>query len=378
LPQIGVLAAVHGVVATVLEVPSGAVADAVGRRRTLLVGAVLLVLALTAFAFARDLAAFCAAEAMIAAARAAISGSLEAWFVDAVRVADPGAQLRRPLSRASAASALGLAAGALLGGVVPQIDLGLPAQGDDPLLLYSPAILLGAGLAVVYLAGVATLVRGPGSGAAGGSAQRGPAAMRAVAVAAAGSVRASVPVRLLLVAGCGLGIALTAVETLWQPRLSELLGGAAGNTTLFGVLVAASMLCVAAGAFLAPRMSMRLGGEARTLYVVAALTATAALAGLALAGAPAAFAVAFVAFYGTLGTIEPLHLELLHEEVPSEARATMLSVESLAEQLGGVTSSLTLPRLAASAGIPAAFWVSAGVMVAVALVARALPRATAR
>ena len=93
---------------------------------------------------------------------------------------------------------------------------------------------------------------------------------------------------------------------------------------------------------------------------------------------PAAFAVAFVAFYGTLGTTEPLHLELLHEEVPSEARATMLSVESLAEQLGEVTSSLTLTRLAASAGIPAAFWVSARVMAAVALVARALPSTGSR
>ena len=196
---------------------------------------------------------------------------------------DPEAPLRRPLSRASAASALGLAAGALLGGVVPQIDLGLPATGDDPLLLYSPAILLGAGLAVVYLVGVAVLVRGPGSGAAGGSTERGLLAMRTVAVAAAGSVRASVPVRLLLVAGLGLGVALTTVETLWQPRLSDLLGGAAGNTTLFGVLVAASMLCVALGASLAPRLSMALGGEARTLYVVAALTGTAALAGLALA-----------------------------------------------------------------------------------------------
>jgi MFS family permease len=374
LPEIGVLMAVHGVVATVLEVPSGAVADAVGRRRTLLGGAMLLVASLTAFAFARDLAAFCAAEALLAAGRAAISGSLEAWFVDATRTIDPEAPLRRPLSRASAASALGLAGGALLGGVVPQIDLGLPATGDDPLLLYSPAILLGAGLAVTYLVGVAVLVRGPGSGPAGGSTERGLLAMRAVAVAAAGSVRASFPVRLLLVAGLGLGVALTTVETLWQPRLSDLLGGAAGNTTLFGVLVAASMLGVAAGASLAPRLSMRLGGEARTLYVVAALTGTAALAGLALAGAPAAFAVAFVAFYGILGVIEPLHLELLHEEVPSGARATMLSVESLAEQLGGVTSSLTLTRLAAGAGIPAAFWVAAGVMGAVALVARALPR----
>jgi hypothetical protein len=74
-----------------------------------------------------------------------------------------------------------------------------------------------------------------------------------------------------------------------------------------------------------------------------------------------------------MGVIEPLHLELLHESVPSEARATMLSVGSLAEQLGGVASSLTLPRLAAGAGVPAAWWVLTAVLAAVALVARALP-----
>ena len=229
--------------------------------------------------------------------------------------------------------------------------------GDDPLLLYSPAILLGAGLAVVYLVGRRGARRGPGSGAAGGSTERGLLAMRAVAVAAAGCVRASVPVRLLLLAGLGLGVALTAVETLAAPS-SDLLGSAAGNPTLLGVLVAASMLCVALRR-LAQRRGCRCAWAAGA-HAVRRRRADGrrrAERARASGGAPA-FAVAFVAFYGVLGVIEPLHLELLHEEVPSGARATMLSVESLAEQLGGVTSSLTLTRLAAGAGIPAAFWVA--------------------
>jgi MFS family permease len=365
--------AIHGAVAVVLEVPSGAVADAVGRRRTLVGGAALMAGSLTAFAFARGMALFAVAEALLAAGRAAISGSLEAWFVDARRRLDPDAPLRRPLSRASAFGALGLALGALLGGVVPHIGFGLAARGDDPMLIYSPAVLLGAALALGYLVAVAALVTGPGSGPAGTSPERGLAAMREVASTAAGSLRTSVAVRLLLTAAIGFGVCVAAVETLWQPRLADLLGGAAGSTTLFGVLVAVSMLAVAAGSALAPAVSARLGGEARTLYIVAALAGAVTLVGLALARAPWSFAIPFVAFYGSLGVIEPLHQELLHENVPSDARATLLSAASLSEQLGGVASGLTLPRLAAGAGIPAAFWVCAGVMTAVGLIVRLLP-----
>jgi hypothetical protein len=47
LADIGILMAVHGVVAAALEAPSGAVADAAGRRTTLIVGAGLTATSLT-------------------------------------------------------------------------------------------------------------------------------------------------------------------------------------------------------------------------------------------------------------------------------------------------------------------------------------------
>jgi len=373
LANVGILMAVHGTVATLLEVPSGAVADAVGRRRTLIVGAALMCGSLTTFALAHGMAVFAVAEALLAAGRAAISGSLEAWFVDAWRTLDAHAPLRRPLSGASAAGALGLAAGSLIGGAVPHIDLGLAARGDDTLLLYSPAVLLGAALALVYLVAVAALVRGPGSGPSGASAQRGLQAIAEVARAGRASLHGSPALRLLLAAAVGLGACIATVETLWQPRLAELLHGASDDTWIFGLLSAGAMLAFAGGASLAPALSVRVGGGARTLYLLAVLAGTATLAGLALAADPLPFAFAFIAFYGTMGIVDPLHLELVNERVPSAARATMLSVSSLSEQVGAVTSSLTLPRLAAGAGIPAAWWVLTGVLAAVALVARALP-----
>ena len=105
MSAIGVVFAVHSAVAIVLEVPSGALADLVGRRRVLLVGAALTAVSLLIFAAAQSVAAFCASAALLAAGRALISGSLEAWYVDSLRLLDPAAPLSHGLSRGAAARA---------------------------------------------------------------------------------------------------------------------------------------------------------------------------------------------------------------------------------------------------------------------------------
>ena len=98
--EIGAVFAVHSVVAIALEVPSGALADIVGRRRVMLVGAALTVVSLLLFAFAQSLVTFMASVGLLAAGRALISGSLEAWYVDSLQAARPvGAADARPLAR---------------------------------------------------------------------------------------------------------------------------------------------------------------------------------------------------------------------------------------------------------------------------------------
>ena len=85
LGEIGAVFAVHSAVAIVLEIPSGALADVVGRRRVLLAGASLTALSLLIFAVAGSIGTFMASVGLLAAGRALISGSLEAWYVDSLR-----------------------------------------------------------------------------------------------------------------------------------------------------------------------------------------------------------------------------------------------------------------------------------------------------
>jgi MFS family permease len=146
--QIGVVFAVHSGVAIALEVPSGALADTIGRRRVLLAGALLTALSLVVFAVAQAVVAFMASVALLAAGRALISGSLEAWYVDSLRILDPAAPLSHGLSRGTAAEGIALALGALAGGVLVTVSgYGLAAlAGATAALGYLAARRRGAGV----------------------------------------------------------------------------------------------------------------------------------------------------------------------------------------------------------------------------------------
>src|SRR6185436_19548987 len=141
LGAIGAVFAVHSAVNIALEVPSGALADLAGRRRVLVV-----------------VAALAASVGLLATGRALISGSLEAWYVDSLRVLDPAAPLSHGLSRGAAAEGVALAVGSLIAGGL--VTLEGPAHGDGGGAFsgYGIAALAGALAAVGYLVAVILLV----------------------------------------------------------------------------------------------------------------------------------------------------------------------------------------------------------------------------
>jgi MFS family permease len=363
LGEIGVVLAVHSAVALTLEVPSGVLADVVGRRLVMLGGAALTSASLLVFAVAADVAAFAAAIGLLAAGRALISGSLEAWYVDSLRLLDPVAALASGLSRGTAAEGVAMALGALAGGALVA------------LAGYTAAALAAAGTAVVYLAAVALLVHEP--------RQTGPRETRAirrrtreVLATARREISGSPTVQVVFVVGTAFGVTLAAVELLWQPRLEDLIGSADTHGAAFGGLVAGSMLAVALGAALSPVAARRLG-----LVRAYLLTVIAAALFVSLLGAPGTslgFVAVYLAGYFALGASEPMHLELLNDAVGHAARATLISAEALSSQGGSLFANLGMGALAAAQGTELA-WVVAGAVLALAAAGAAvrLQRASA-
>ena len=362
LGAVGAVFAVHSAVLIVLEVPSGALADTFGRRRVLLVGAALTAASLGTFAVAQSVLAFMASVAALGTGRALISGALEAWYVDSLRALDPSAPLARGLSRGTAAEALALGLGALVGGAI--VSLADPSEvADGALAGYGLAALVGAAAALVYLAAVAALVHEPAHEGhlqdAGHSAAR---RIRIVFATARAEIAASITVRVIFATAVAFGFAMSAVELLWQPHLAQELGGGARHGFQFGALAAGSMVAVAVGAALSPWLRGSLGLRGGYLVALGFVAVSTALLGAP--SVPLGFVALYLATYLSYGFVEPMHVELLNEAVGSEARATLISGESLAAQGGALVANLSVGALAAAEGTATA-WALAGVLLAV-------------
>lgn len=369
LGAIGVVFAVHSAVAIVLEVPSGALADLVGRRRVLLAGAALTAVSLLIFSVADSVVAFMASTGLLAAGRALISGSLEAWYVDSLRLLDPAAPLSHGLSRGAAAEAFALAVGSLAAGGL--VSLAGPGDGGGAFSGYGIAALAGALAAVGYLVAVAALVdegdrraRSPGR----------PVPVRKqvadIFATARDELMSSVAVRVVFVTGLALGMSFTAVELLWQPHLADLLTDPDTHGVAFGALAAGSMFAAAAGAAVSPRLKRGIG--LRSGYLLALAVGAVCVA---LMGAPATVALfvpIYLLAYLSMGLADPLHFELLNDAVGPTARATLISGEALATQGGALVANLAVGALASTHG--AGFvWALAGTFLTLTTLAVAVP-----
>ena len=367
--EIGAVFAVHSVVAIALEVPSGALADTVGRRRVMLVGAALTVVSLLLFAVAQSIVGFMTSVGLLAAGRALISGSLEAWYVDALRLLDPSAPLTRGLSRGTAAEGAAMALGALVGGGL--VTLTGAGESNGALSGYGVAALAGALAAVAYLAAIAVLVHESPEHASAAAARASVGRRAALVFATARTeLSESVVVRVVVITGVAFGMSFTAIELLWQPRLADLLGGSGSHGVALGGLGAAAMAAVAVGAALSARVNRRLG--IRLGYL---LTLAFAALCVALLGAPqsaAGFALVYLLAYFGMGLAEPMHFELLNDAVGATARATLISAEALATQAGALVANLSVGILASSRG-PALAWALAGTLLTATALAVAVP-----
>lgn len=366
--EIGAVFAVHSAVAIAFEVPSGALADTIGRRRVLLAGATLTTVSLVVFAVAESVLAFMASTGLLAAGRALISGALEAWYVDSLRALDPAAPLSPGLSRGTAAEAMAMAFGALGAGAL--VTIAGSGDGHGAFSGYGIAGLAAAVAAVVYLVAVAVLVDEPRERFASRPGTPPGRRVREIFATARAEAAGSTTVRVVFLTGVAIGMSFTAVELLWQPRLADLLSGADTGGLAFGALSAGSMLAVAVGASASARVGRRIG--LRRGYLLALGAAAVCVAVLGAPGSAALFAVIYLLAYLTSGVVEPMHFELLNDAVGPTARATLLSAESLATQGGALTANLGVGVLAATQGLGAA-WVVAGVLLLVTTLAVAAP-----
>lgn len=349
IAEIGSMLAIQGFVALALELPTGALSDTLGRRPVLAASGMLAIAASVLFLVADSYLLFAVSLLIQGVFRVLDSGSLEAWFVDAVHEHDPDAEVARPLARAGTALGTAIAGGALLGGLLVAWH---PFTGQSALVL---PLVVSIGLYALYTVLVVVLVREPRT--AGETAPRHPLrvlgdAVRQTPRTIADGVRRAIRSRVLaglLLVEVFWSVAMIGFETLPPLQLEEILDGEAAAAAVFGPASAAAWGLYAVGSLLAGRLSAVIGVAWAAILSRVLNGLFVVLMGLSsgLIGILIGYGLTYLA-HGSAG---PMHAALLHREADRATRATVLSLNSM---VAGGAYSLGLLVLTAFAGATSA------------------------
>ncbi|XTZ18013.1 MFS transporter [Micromonospora echinospora] len=354
LAQIGLVTAVQGIVVLLLELPTGGLADALGRRPLLLTSAVVNLASLALFAVADSFALFVVVWLLQGIHRALDSGPLESWYVDVTLAADPDAQYEKGLGHGGTVAGVAISAGALLGG-------GLVALGPvGPVSALTTPVLLAVVLQLIALVALGVLLveppRARGRGALRASVAEAP---RKVGQAF-GLLRRSRVLLALVAVELFWGFGMVAFEALLPVRLAEVAGDADRAATLLGPANSVAWLASAAGAALTPLMIRWWGAapSAAALRVVQGAT----VLGMGLFAGPVGVLVAYLACYTVHGASNPLHTGLLHRQVDGPYRTVVLSLNSMVAMPAGALGGIVLTALADTTSVRTAMLVGAVVL----------------
>lgn len=357
LTEIGLAAGVQGLVVLFLELPTGGLSDALGRRPVLILAGIFALGSLGIFYVADSVLLFAAAWFLQGIFRALDSGPLEAWYVDATLAAEPDARIESGLGAGNAVLSAAIASGALLSGGLVALD---PIPSIDALSL---PILVSLALTAVHFVAILLLLTEVRPARGLGAVVRSVSSVPGIVLGGLALVRSSRVLLTLVMVELFWGLAMIAFERLFPLRLAEVLASPEEAAALMGPVTSGAWFISAAGAAGIGFVTARLG-VARSAAGLRILQGLAIMAMGILAG-PIGVVSGFLACYLTHGASNPLHTTLLHREVDSGHRTTILSMNSMVGQPAGAIGGIALGALADGTSLATAM-VVAGVLCAVA------------
>jgi MFS family permease len=333
----------------VFEVPTGIVADTMGRRRSYLLGTVTLTVTTLLYVLLWQIEAPFWAWALVSMGLGLgftfFSGAVEAWLVDALAATGFTGELESVFGRGQVVGGAAMLSGSVAGGfIAQQVSLGAPfvLRGAVLVVMFAVAFWLMRDIGFTPVRGGSPLLE-----------------MRKIASASIEYGWRVPAVKWLMVEALFTGgVGIYSFYAL-QPYLLELYGDpqAYQIAGLVAAIVAGAQIL---GGLAAPRIRRLFRRRTSALIVTAGLsTAT-----LALIGVFETFwaVIALIVAWGLLfAATMPIRQSYLNGLIPSRQRATILSFDSLMASSGGVWAQPVLGRAADVWGYAPSYLLSAGI-----------------
>ncbi|MGK2956580.1 MAG: MFS transporter [Solirubrobacterales bacterium] len=318
----------------IFEIPTGVVADTIGRRVSYLAGTVTLMATTLLYVFLWQVEgpfwAWAVVSVLLGLGFTFFSGAVEAWLVDALDATGFTGSLEAVFGRGQIVTGIGMLTGSVLGGFVAQLtNLGVP-------------FVMRAVVLVIMFVFAFTVMKDVGF-----SPKKSTGTVHEMKLITSASVEFGWRVPsvkwLMLSSPFTAGVSVYAFYAL-QPYLLEL----SGDPTAYGIAgITAAIVAGAqiAGGIAAPRIrGLFRQRTSALLFAVGISSITLLLIGLF----ETFWAVVFlIAVWGLLfAAASPIRQSYLNGMIPSQQRATILSFDSMLGSTGGVVTQPALGRAA--------------------------------
>lgn len=321
------------------EIPTGVLADTRGRRVSFLLSVAILFASTLGYVavaeFGGGLIAFCLVSIVMGLGFTFYSGAVEAWLVDALKATDYKGSLDRVFARGSMIVGAAMLVGAVAGGFLGGLDLSFPFIARAALLVVVFALAFWGMHDVGFTPRALQLSQLPRE-------------IRTVARSSISFGWGNRSVRLLMAVSFIQFGFLSWGFYAWQPYFLELLGRDA--VWVAGVVAALISLSMIAGNMLVDWFSRFCGKRTTMLFWAAAIQTIAAM-GVGIAGDFWLAVLCLTIVTGAMGVTGPVKQAYLHQLIPTEQRATVISFDSMMGSAGGIVGQTSLGFLSRARSI---------------------------
>ena len=324
----------------IFEIPTGVLADTRGRRDSFLLSVIIVLLATIGYVWVGEtdggVVMFSLMSVLLGLGFTFYSGAVEAWLVDALDATGYEGALDHVFARGSMVTGAAMLVGSVGGGIIGTSDLALP---------YVIRVILLAGVfvfAFFSMYDVGYERRALNLGAI-------PKEMSRVARESVQYGWRESHIRLLMLASFIQFGFMSWAFYAWQPYFLELYGDP-NAVWIAGVVAAALSFATIAGNLFVEWITHH-DGKRTTLMIGAVTVFSLGMAGVGLTNSFWVAVGLFLLASSTMGVLGPVRQSYIHHIVPSEQRATVISVDSMFGSAGGIVSQVGLGRLSQQVGI---------------------------
>jgi MFS family permease len=352
LSYISIIMGIYSLTVVVLELPTGILADVIGRKKIFCLSLIVALLGYSVILIGHGMIFLCIGIIFYGTSRALSSGSFDALFIDSYIETFGKDKLHKITVRLSVLDSLGLSLGALTGGVLPKFSQNLIVDiGTFDLNLIAEILLI----IIVLLLSVVFISENSKSEIKKNISLQNHIKDSSLIVIKNRTIKC------IFISAFATGFFLLTIETYWQPHFTSLLP----DNSMYWLLGIISFLYFASsifGSIISEKIIERYNLDLKKMYLILRTMLVSSLIVAALQLNAYSFIVFYTLIYLFLGMSNIPENVILNSEIPGNIRASVLSVNSLVLQMGGLTGSLINSFIINYISIPVLWMIAAGVI----------------